>query len=271
MTIQDTACSLCGAPTSDAGRVDFNKSGADWFEGERQFPVSDEEVAYRRCGSCGFMFTRHFDSWTGEDFKARIYNAEYALADPPFVSERPLRLAAYLADVLGETLPEVSLLDYGSGEGRMVAELRRLGLGRGSVYDPYHAQAPLPRSRHELVTAFEVVEHVPEQGALFDALCGLVAQGGVLLLSTLLQPEGIEAVGAAWWYACPRNGHLAFHTRESLSALLDARGFRLESLSSELHLAIRGPARLAERFMATEHTLEVSGASVGRGDAPSSG
>jgi len=271
MPNQNIICPVCGGPTSAAGEVDFNKSGADWFEGERQFPVSDEVVAYHRCRSCGFMFTGYFDSWAGDDFLARVYNADYALADPPFLDERPRRLAAYLECVLGEVLPEVSLLDYGAGEGKMVEGLRRAGLEQGVVYDPYHASTPVPEGRYELVTAFEVVEHVPDQGALFDQLSALVAPGGVLLLSTLLQPEDIESTGAGWWYACPRNGHLAFHTLDSLALLLDARGFAVESLTTELHMATRGPARLAPRFRQVGQTLEVSGSSSSDGEGPVAG
>jgi len=255
-------CSVCGGRTTAAGAVDFNKSGADWFEGERQFPVSEELVDYRRCRSCGFMFTSYFDDWSEADFQARVYNEEYVVADPPFLAERPLRLATYLSGVLGDALGEVSLLDFGAGEGRMVAELQRLGLEHGTSYDPYHADTPPPEGHHELVTAFEVVEHVPDQGALFDRLCGLVAPGGMLLLSTLLQPEDIEAIGAEWWYACPRNGHLAFHTAGSLSALLEPRGFTLVSLSAELHMASRGTARLLRLFQEAEQGLEISGASA---------
>lgn len=260
MTTPTLHCSVCGGLTSSAGAVDFNKSGADWFEGERQFPVSEEVVAYRRCRDCGFMFTPYFDEWSEADFQARVYNASYVVADPPFLAERPSRLAAYLSCVLGDALGEVSLLDFGAGEGRMVAELRRLGLAHGTSYDPYHVDTPLPEGQHELVTAFEVVEHVPAQGELFDRLCGLVAPGGMLLLSTLLQPEDIGSIGAKWWYACPRNGHLAFHTAQSLSTLLETRGFTLVSLSAELHMASKGPARLLRRFQESEQTLEVSGA-----------
>lgn len=267
MTTPTNCCSVCGGVTTSAGAVDFNKSGADWFEGERQFPVSDEVVGFRRCGTCGFMFTPFFDDWSEADFKARVYNADYVIADPPFLVERPSRLAAYLAHVLGDALREVSLLDFGAGEGRMVEELRGLGLVHGTVYDPYHADSPLPEGRHELVTAFEVVEHVPDQGALFDQLCDLVAPGGILLLSTLLQPVDIGSIGAGWWYACPRNGHLAFHTAESLSTLLEARGFTLVSLSAELHMASKGPARLLRRFQESEQALAVSG-SQGSGPGP---
>ncbi|MDG1491086.1 MAG: class I SAM-dependent methyltransferase [Planctomycetota bacterium] len=259
----DRPCPLCDQPTRFAGAVDFNKSGADVFAGARQFAPSDELVSYLRCGSCGFMFTSFFDGWTDADFSARIYNAEYLRADPPFEEERPARLAGYLAAVLAEHLGAMSMLDFGSGAGRMMELLRARGLRDGHTYDRYHAEGPAPTGPFDLVTAFEVVEHVVDQVALLESLCGLVAEGGVLVLSTLLQPANIADLGAAWWYACPRNGHLAFHSSESLTGLLEQFGFELRSVSSELHVAFRRPGALARSFLDSAQHLEVSGPEAG--------
>jgi len=265
-------CPLCESSTVAAGETDLNKSGADLFAGERQFACSPERVSFVRCTGCGFMFTGFFADWSDADFKARIYNDSYVLADPPFEHERPARLAMYLGEVLGAALPRVSLLDFGAGEGRMVQHLLEAGLVVGDVYDRYHADVAAPSRQYDLVTAFEVVEHVPDQAALFDQLCDLVAPDGVLLLSTLLQPPGIESLGADWWYACPRNGHMAFHTSASLRGLLESRGFTLQSLSDELHMGVRAPGPLSQRLAGSERTLKVSGEGTrmgGPGGGPS--
>ncbi len=259
----DRPCPLCHQRTGAAGAVDFNKSGADVFAGARQFAVSGEMVSYLRCASCGFMFTSFFDDWTDADFSDRIYNAEYLRADPPFEEERPARLAEYLAAVLAEHLGSISMLDFGSGAGRMMELLRARGLTGGVAYDRYHAEGPAPTGPFDLVTAFEVVEHVVDQVALLQSLCALVAEGGVLVLSTLLQPADIGDLGAEWWYACPRNGHLAFHTSESLAGLLGQFGFELRSLSRELHVAFRRPGALARSLLESPQHLEVSGPEAG--------
>ncbi|MDG1050844.1 MAG: class I SAM-dependent methyltransferase [Planctomycetota bacterium] len=269
MSSATTRCPLCAQEAAPAGSTDFNKSGADIFAGTRQFPVSEERVHFDRCGSCGFMFTEFFNGWDESDFKRRVYNQAYVRADPPFAGERPARLADYLAATLEGVLGQVSLLDFGAGDGRMVALLRERGLVKGSVFDPYHAESARPGQPFDVVTAFEVVEHVVDQRALFEELEALTAPRGVLVLSTLLQPADIEVQGASWWYACPRNGHLGFHTAASLSEALRRVGLELLSLSEELHVAFRSPGELLAAFRRSDHDLAVSGAPPTRGGGES--
>ena len=87
--------------------------------------------------------------------------------------------------------------------------------------------------------------------------------------STLLQPADIEVQGASWWYACPRNGHLGFHTAASLSEALRRVGLELLSLSEELHVAFRSPGELLAAFRRSDHDLAVSGAPPTRGGGES--
>ncbi|WP_020409971.1 class I SAM-dependent methyltransferase [Hahella ganghwensis] len=252
-------CRVCLDKTTPIGTTDFNKSGNDHFEGNRLFPVSEDLVEYYRCQRCGYMFTPFFDQWEHHDFQQRIYNQDYLLADPPFAGERPERLAAYLTDLLGTDYRHISMLDYGGGEGLLEQYLNRQGISHCTTYDPYHHTNSLPpEGKFSLVTAFEVVEHVQDQYQLFRELCSLTENDGVLLFSTLLQPENIDRVGTDWWYVCPRNGHMAFHTQESLKWVLKEFSFCLQSLSDEIHIAWRNPNDIARRFINRAETVQVN-------------
>lgn len=223
------------------------------------FPVSGVEVRYHRCVDCGFLFTDHFARWEPAEFSRRIYNDDYLLADPPFADERPEKLSHFLATALGDEHRALGMLDYGGGVGALEQKLRARGFVNVQTFDPHHpSNARLPERPVALVTAFEVVEHVWDQHALANQVSSLVAPGGCLVFSTLLQPTELDRANASWWYACPRNAHMSLHTARSLERLWSNIGFRLHSLSDELHVAFATPSALVERFVAQRPTLRVN-------------
>ncbi|WP_094706583.1 methyltransferase domain-containing protein [Hahella sp. CCB-MM4] len=259
MDTSSLSCRVCHSDALYVGATDFNKSGNDHFEHRRLFPVAEDQVAYYRCQHCKLMFTPYFDDWNDNDFRQRVYNHEYLLADPPFAGERPARLADYLAGLLGDEHKDLAMLDFGGGSGQLEDYLKALGIQNCTTYDPHHHENDTrPELEFDLVTAFEVVEHVSDQYDLFRDLCSLVANDGVLLISTLLQPDNIDTLGTDWWYVCPRNAHMTFHTRESLQWVLQEYGFTLHSLSEELHIAYRHPNRLSERFVSRAGIVQVN-------------
>lgn len=233
---QTSACPVCGGGEVFVLAKEMNVSCGDYFEGARLFPDDAGPASLVRCSRCGFARFRDMHAWPPALFQTRIYNEDYHKCDPPFETERPEKLARWLAPICqGQRL-----IDYGGGNGLTAALLRDQGVEAVS-YDPFYGDETLPEWRADIVTAFEVVEHVPDQGALFEAMLDLLAPGGVVLFSTLLQPGSLAP---DWWYASPRNGHVSFHTRTSLAEVLSGAGATLVSLSDEIHLAAREPEAL---------------------------
>lgn len=253
-------CKICAHETVDAGICDFNKSGNDHFEGRRLFPEPSQDVPHYRCVNCGFVFTDFFDEWTAEDFKSRVYNDQYHLADPPFETDRPARLAAFLDELLNPLGRDISLLDYGGGRGQMVRNLKAYGFESAVSYDPFYEENPVDISNRQfdVVTCFEVVEHIPDQHDFFKTLLSHVAPQGVCLFSTLLVPEDRSTQEMAdWWYICPRNGHLSFHTKDSLNLLIRQHGMSYTPLSNVMHLAANEDSVLAKHITASFDGLTV--------------
>jgi 2-polyprenyl-6-hydroxyphenyl methylase/3-demethylubiquinone-9 3-methyltransferase len=231
-------CTVCAAPSPLMGVVDFHKSCLE-REG-RYLPPLGLPVYYRRCPECGLVFADTMLAWGDEDFSRHIYNADYPLVDPDYAEIRPRANAQWLREWLGKAGRGLRLVDFGGGSGRLAAELRRAGL-RAATVDP-HVDHPVPDfGPADLVTAFEVFEHAARPGEALDRMLELMAEGGALILSTLLQPADFDAVGLSWWYVAPRNGHVTIHSRTSLERLLASRGLRLFSLSEGMHLAFRDP------------------------------
>lgn len=229
-------CPVCGGPALPVLEKEANVSCGDYFEGRRLYPQNIGAFTLMSCQTCRFSWFPEFSNWSDTDFQSRIYNDLYHLCDAPFLEDRPNRLAEWLIPLVGAR----SLLDFGGGEGQLAARLNRAGKSAVS-YDPYYGDREWPGGTFDIVTAFEVVEHVPDQFWLFDTLAGFLAPGGLLVFSTLLRPD---TFGNDWWYASPRNGHVAFHSPESLAAVCSKSGLSLHSLSREMHIASADPASL---------------------------
>ncbi|WP_224369030.1 class I SAM-dependent methyltransferase [Hyalangium versicolor] len=234
------SCPICrAADAREVLRKEFNISCNCYFEGRRQYPTNEGSVLYVECQGCGFWWAPELHGWSPQTFKRRIYNEEYRLADPPFVFERPTRLAAWVARFVR---PGMRVLDYGGGEGLLARTLREVGIDAVS-WDPFYDDASeKPAGSFDLVTCFEVVEHVPDQRRLFFELASL-SRGGVCIFSTLVRPERHEG---DWWYASPRNGHISLHSANSMRRVCEDVGLALRDLSSEVHVMARTPSQIAQ-------------------------
>jgi hypothetical protein len=232
------SCAICGhAHLVHVGDKDFGISGCDYFEGRRIFADYGVPIPYYECRHCGFIFTNAFDHWTTEQWRKHVYNDEYLLADPPFLSERPTRNAQMVAGLFHRELPEISILDVGGGNGKMTDELRERGADIQS-HDPIYGNNTIPRDRHfDLITSFEVVEHVPHhrQEEWIRSVASLLRKtpfARFLLSTEVLQPH----LSLSWWYICPRNGHISIHSPRSLEILAAGVGMDVYSINPSMHL-----------------------------------
>ena len=232
------ACKCCGAAARLYGVVDFNKN----CEARRNpgvLALAGVPVYYHRCAACGFLFTVAFDGFTEADFGRNVYNEEYLLVDPDFPAERPRANAAMIAEFFAAS-KDLRILDYGGGNGLLASLLRERGFARVDCYDPVVPEhAARPTGRYDLIVCFEVVEHAPDPAATFRDLAGFLEPAGMVIFSTLVQPEDIDAEGVGWWYVAPRNGHVSLHSTESLHRVARPLGFDVGSFHAGLHVLFR--------------------------------
>ncbi|MFC3078970.1 class I SAM-dependent methyltransferase [Phenylobacterium terrae] len=243
-------CKVCGSSAEFFGVQDFNRS-CEEVRGQT-LPPSGLAIAYRRCGACGLLFTDAFDDWSDEDFAAHIYNAAYGEVDPDFEVKRPVSNVAAVAPVFQAVREELEILDYGGGNGRFAEEMRGAGYPLTRTYDRFHpAHSVRPEGRFGLVTCFETIEHMPDPVAGAADIAAFVADDGLLIISTLLQPPDIEQQRMDWWYIGPRNGHVTLFTQQALAVLFARYGFRvLRSANANLHLLCRQVPDFARHLFA---------------------
>jgi 2-polyprenyl-6-hydroxyphenyl methylase/3-demethylubiquinone-9 3-methyltransferase len=231
-------CKICGAPAPLFGVVDFNRS-CEEARG-RYLPLSGIAIYYRRCPACGFLFTDGFDDWTEADFKKHIYNDDYLAVDPDYRAARPAESAKWIAGLFDKDKSRLRVLDYGGGNGQVSDALRRGGFLAAETYDPFTPEfSRQPSGRFEIVSCFETLEHLPDPMGGIAALASFVAEPGIVVFSTLVQPADLASQRMNWWYIAPRNGHISMFTRLSLGIAWKRHGFAAGSFDDRTHIAFR--------------------------------
>jgi hypothetical protein len=140
--------------------------------------------------------------------------------------------------MFGSASAQLRHLDYGGGIGLMSDLLQGEGWDSRS-YDPFvEVDIRLDDlGKFNLITSFEVFEHVPDSTKLIADLTSRLDDEGIIYFSTLLN-EGHVAPRQrlSWWYAAPRNGHISLFSRQSLARLGAKQGLSFGSLTPDLHV-----------------------------------
>jgi SAM-dependent methyltransferase len=219
--------------------VDFNKSCE---EARGKFlQLSGIAVYYYHCDHCGFCFAPEFNQWTLKDFSDKIYNDEYIAIDPDYQEIRPKSNKAVIINFFESNKEHIQHLDWGGGNG-LLSQLLQETNWNSLSYDPFFNKETEIKTlgQFNLITAFEVFEHVPDVHQLMLQLDILLKKNGIVLFSTLLSDNKINKNRRLdWWYAAPRNGHISLFSKESLIILAQKYHFNFGSFSSGLHLFFR--------------------------------
>ena len=235
MKKMELLCPICQAQTELLDVVDFNKNCE---EGNGFFlPLSGVPIYYSQCTACFFTFAPEFAIWTESEFLKRIYNDEYIEVDPDYLDVRPKLNSSTLIEVLGENKKNIKHLDYGGGSGKLSSLLRGDGWNSES-YDPFSADGRSLKNlgRYDLITAYEVFEHVPDVNLLMKNLVSLMDESCLILFSTLILDGSIQKNGRlAWWYASPRNGHISLFSKKSLVMLAIKYQLNFGSFGDNFH------------------------------------
>lgn len=199
-------CSICNGACALLDVVDFNKSCEE--ASGKILGLAGLPVHYALCSECGFCFAPELVTWTLEAFEERIYNDEYVLVDPEYIETRPRANAAVLMSMFGDRGRSIRHLDYGGGDG-LLAKLLGESHWQSVSYDPFVDRdvGIADLGKFDLITAFEVFEHVPDVQDLMSKLCSLLSPNGLVLFSTLVSDGNIHpGRRLSWWYASPGMG-----------------------------------------------------------------
>jgi len=242
-------CLVCGATATFLDAVDFNKS-CEEHKGQ-YLPVAGIPIHYLLCDTCGFCFSPEICGWSIDDFAARIYNSEYVTVDPDYIDKRPRENSQTLKSAFAGHKSAIRHLDYGGGEGLLSRLLLDDGFDSTS-YDPYVDQGTRQEKlgKFNLITAFEVFEHVPSVDQLRKDLLSLLADDGIILFTTQLSDGHVKRhERLTWWYAAPRNGHICLYSRKSLLFIAKQEKLGFCSFSDGFHALWRSVPGWASHIM----------------------
>lgn len=243
-SIEITSCQLCGSGVHSVKFVD-----GPW--------------RVLTCSGCGLVFVTprlqgqalldvYGESyWKSDDPKARGY-ADYAREASLYLKtfQKRMRLVAKWLP------PRARILDVGCAAGYFLRIAQAAGhdvhgcevsapiaadavaaLGQGRIHvgmldDAVRAKNWAPRS-FDLVTLWDVIEHVPEPQPLLQQIRELIKPGGHLLLET-------QNVASRWarllgkrWHHYKHDEHLYHFDPATIRRLLDACGFEVLALGSQ--------------------------------------
>ena len=228
-------CPVCEHTARLRGRVDFNKSCAD--RNSPIFSASGLLVDYFQCDTCNFMFAPQMYKWDDAEFLTHVYNDDYVHADPDYVDHRPTTNAEFIHQKLGSQKSQIRHLDYGGGNGQLSKILQDNGWD-SKTFDPFPKGERTIENlgTFNLITAFEVFEHVPNPNELMQNLVSLMDQECLVIFSTAISDGAIKSGERLnWWYASPRNGHISLYSALSLSVLATKSGLEFVSWSPNVH------------------------------------
>jgi 2-polyprenyl-3-methyl-5-hydroxy-6-metoxy-1,4-benzoquinol methylase len=231
--------------------------GADSLVGLNKY----QRAHLTRCTSCGLVFAMRIPTRTELDRQYAHY---------PETAELP-RLTQRRYGELLETLEPVRetgrLADIGCGDGHFLAEAQSRGwrvmgteygrapIGRARARGLAVRQAPFMPSEREfgefdVVTAFEVIEHVADPRCELQMMRALLRPGGVLYLTTPNFASLARLVLGADWPLIDYPEHLVYFTRNTLDRLLRRLGFEpiyARTTGVSLSVLRRGVARRRAR------------------------
>ncbi len=223
--------------------------------GPAEFKFRKEEYEVLECSSCGLVFwavpeNHHaeaiYDSAYFDGVEARRGFSDYAAMEPAFRHSFRRRTQA-----LGPPPEGGCLLDVGAAYGFAVSEASRAGWNaigvEISTAAARHARdvtgariavgnskaLPFASESIDVITMWDVLEHVADLHRSLDELHRILRPGGRLVLTTTDVGSLLARVSGSHWHFYNFPEHINFFTRHSLAILLANHRFEVDSMGTD--------------------------------------
>jgi len=195
------------------------------------------DVAYYRCTSCGFLQSDE-PYWLDEAYATPINPEDIGLVSRNMMlSTITKTIIAAFFDLRGK------FLDYGGGYGLLVRMMRDKGFDFylldkhcDNLFSQNFEVADSGTDRYELLTSFEVLEHLVDP---LGEIENMLQYSESLLVTTNLLPSPPPALESWYYYGLDHGQHVSFYTPLALTAIAKKYDLRLSTNGRNLHLLTR--------------------------------
>lgn len=193
------------------------------------------DVKFYQCADTGFIQTEE-PYWLADAYSSAITKLDVGMV------YRNLQLGERTNKLLLTSFNKhKQFLDYAGGYGLFTRLMRDKGFDYyhtdpycQNLFAEYFDLNTLPQSqRFELVTAFEVFEHLANP---MEDIKKMLGYSYNLLFSTELQPEGVRAVKDWNYFSTETGQHIAFYNEAALRSIADQLGYNFYTDGKFLHL-----------------------------------
>lgn len=241
--LEEVPCDLCGSMDHDVLRParDTSRSQQDLvriFRASSDVPLIDRLVA---CRDCGLVFV-------SPRVEAGTIVDSYSVGeDPTFVSQAEARERTF-----GESVARIEALtggpgrvfDIGTAGGSFLAAARARGWQVDgcepnrwlAAWGKQHygidirpgplTEHELPKAHYDVVTLWDVVEHLPQPSVILERVKDLVKPGGYLILTFPdIGSPSAKLLGRFWPFLS--SVHLYYFTKKTMRKTLKKHGFEM--------------------------------------------
>jgi hypothetical protein len=187
---------------------------------------------YFRCSQCDFLQTEE-PHWISEAYGSAISELDLG---PVNRALQGSRLAE--ATILLWFDSKARFIDWGGGYGIFTRLMRDKGFDfywRDMYCDNLFAKhfVASPNERYELMTCFEVFEHLVDPIAEIEEM---LKYSQSILFTTTLAPTKLQSADD-WWYLAPQTGqHISIYSPKTLRVISEKRNLNLVSDGANVHL-----------------------------------
>jgi hypothetical protein len=207
--------------------------------------IHGAEAMLYGCPSCGLLFFPE-PTWLAEAYADPIAEIDVGLPSRCVNSARVVE-----AIIRAERLGDRRQLDYGGGYGLMTRFARDRGLDM-LHYDPFAKNLFAQGFEGSLdgaygaISLIEVFEHLTDPVPVLQRLS---AHAGLVVISTMLVPDGMQDL-SDWWYLLPDLGqHISFYTEPALREIGAQAGYEISSNHRTVHVFHRDPLSALTRMV----------------------